>query len=944
MMEVRFKRLRISQAMSKILIAALTLQLLGSMISVGQGNAASSDLRTTTARPDGKNLVFPVVSDIHIGKTSKDVPKWQMVLNQLKQIAPGYDAFAAVGDITDTGTAAQYDTLMSNYHARKEPNAVPLFTIGNHDYISGTQQRFKEKTGMSGIYYDQWINGYHFIILGSEDGTRDGTLSDTQLDWLDVKLAEEQDANKPIFVFLHQPITNTVYGSDLWGHKQNATKLYNTLAKYPQVITFSGHSHYVLDDPGSVMQKDFTSVGTSAVRYPELEPGKIQGIHPTDEITQGLVVEVLDQEVHIKRRDFHANAWTGDDWVIKYPAVKSEFTYTSDRDKVKPSFPAAAKAAIDPTSIGTNKMSVTFDQATDNLFVRSYEVKAVNATTGAAAQSFLAFAQMYDDPAPSQLSFEISGLQPATKYRVEVTAIDAFSNRSDVPLTDEATTKVRPPATERPVADVIDIDFLDGTANDRSPARNHATSTGSSAKIVYSPEFRQFVGRMNGTTNEYFAIPTSSSIKAVTKAFTIESMFKLNTIRTQDVFGNTQSGGLGFESTSTGKMELWAHINGGYKRVGAQLQAGKIYHLVAAYDGGQIVMYLNGVNVGSIAVTGTLSQPDIQFAIGADPEASNRGNYVLDGDVSVARLYSSAIYPEQVQMLYDDLTQRMAITEIDTLYSEIQAARQLADNTELVGSAPGQYPASAMNTYKKKIAEAEQTFASKIVTKEAVQQEIAQIKIAKTELDTHINVELPDNATTLVLNEDAVASGQAFTVNMELNRVTTSTYAEDFTLQYDASALEFVDAKSLNGDVNLVSKSENTPGTIRLISASLGDGKAIIGSTPLIELTFKAKPVEEAITVTIAITDALLGDAQGNEAKAKPSTLAVTIMPDQAEGSPDVNHDGKVSVGDLAIVAAQYGKTIASPDWQQVKIADINRDGKIDILDLSAVASQIIGK
>jgi Ca2+-binding EF-hand superfamily protein len=55
----------------------------------------------------------------------------------------------------------------------------------------------------------------------------------------------------------------------------------------------------------------------------------------------------------------------------------------------------------------------------------------------------------------------------------------------------------------------------------------------------------------------------------------------------------------------------------------------------------------------------------------------------------------------------------------------------------------------------------------------------------------------------------------------------------------------------------------------------------------------------------------------------------------------DINRDNKVTVGDLAIMAANYGKTAASPDWEQVKRADLNGDGKIDIEDLAALAQKV---
>lgn len=56
----------------------------------------------------------------------------------------------------------------------------------------------------------------------------------------------------------------------------------------------------------------------------------------------------------------------------------------------------------------------------------------------------------------------------------------------------------------------------------------------------------------------------------------------------------------------------------------------------------------------------------------------------------------------------------------------------------------------------------------------------------------------------------------------------------------------------------------------------------------------------------------------------------------------DLNGDGKVTVGDLGIAAASFGKNSASPDWEAVEAADINGDGVIDSADLKWFADQIL--
>ncbi|TXK84406.1 NPCBM/NEW2 domain-containing protein [Paenibacillus sp. N3.4] len=56
----------------------------------------------------------------------------------------------------------------------------------------------------------------------------------------------------------------------------------------------------------------------------------------------------------------------------------------------------------------------------------------------------------------------------------------------------------------------------------------------------------------------------------------------------------------------------------------------------------------------------------------------------------------------------------------------------------------------------------------------------------------------------------------------------------------------------------------------------------------------------------------------------------------------DLNGDGKVSIGDLAIVAKYYGKSSADSDWDPYKFADVNHDGMIDITDLAIIAQKIL--
>ncbi|WP_171687168.1 glycosyl hydrolase family 95 catalytic domain-containing protein [Paenibacillus planticolens] len=78
------------------------------------------------------------------------------------------------------------------------------------------------------------------------------------------------------------------------------------------------------------------------------------------------------------------------------------------------------------------------------------------------------------------------------------------------------------------------------------------------------------------------------------------------------------------------------------------------------------------------------------------------------------------------------------------------------------------------------------------------------------------------------------------------------------------------------------------------------------------------------------------------QAAADLSTALQSFRASVITGTPgDFNNDGKVSIGDLAIVAKNYGKSSADPDWSVYQFADLNHDGVIDIVDLAIMARMI---
>ena len=423
---------------TKMAGVALGASLLGPLNALPADAASrSSIMNSNGAKPD---LVFPVISDVHIyTDNDKNLNKFKTTLEQLNRVASNQDAFAIVGDLTEYGDVPQYDKFMSAFNASKQSKTVPLMVMGNHDYWNGlsvadAQGLFLNKTGMESLYFHKVINGYHFIMLGTEDGLTEGRFSVKQINWLgeQLKIAHEDDPKKPIFVFHHQPMTETVYGSE-WGFNENRDLMYNTLKPYPQVITFSGHTHYPLDDPRIIHQEDFTCIGTSTGAYLWMDAGRIQGEVPegADFLNQALIVEVYQNKVLIKPRDIHNNDWTGEPFEISLPANKNNFKYTEKRrGKKAPRFSKDAMVSI--VQDGTTAFSLTFmlTQAKDDVLVHDYRIIAKRADNGEIENEYLAFSEYYKDPIPNPLTLTIDKLKPNTLYELEIFALDVYGKES----------------------------------------------------------------------------------------------------------------------------------------------------------------------------------------------------------------------------------------------------------------------------------------------------------------------------------------------------------------------------------------------------------------------------------------------------------------------------------------------------------------------------------
>ncbi|CAN7631882.1 cohesin domain-containing protein [Paenibacillus sp. LjRoot153] len=186
----------------------------------------------------------------------------------------------------------------------------------------------------------------------------------------------------------------------------------------------------------------------------------------------------------------------------------------------------------------------------------------------------------------------------------------------------------------------------------------------------------------------------------------------------------------------------------------------------------------------------------------------------------------------------------------------------------------------------------------------------------------------------------------------------------------------------LNLTFKVKSGVHDTTGTIAVTQAKLADPDGIVVQAALSSKSILISSIEVVVdknTLITAITNAqslydsaIVGTQSGqypqsakdalgaaiNAAKAvKDSTSATQSQVDGAvtalsnavdifkaavTKSADINNDGSIDVGDLAMVTYHYGKDASSTDWAAAKKADMNSDNTIDITDLAFVASKIL--
>ncbi len=283
---------------------------------------------------DSENILlnFASISDVHANDSSLRADLLALGLEDVSNDA--VDALVISGDITDRGNPAQWESLKRSFAEHCTLDNIVLAS-GNHDTwtsddVDATSEELfikynKEISGrdIDRMYYSTRINGYTFIVLGSEGDSTDAYFSDEQLLWLNSQMALASQDGKPIFVVCHQPINGSHGLPETWDRKDpqpedggmgdQSDQVESILKSYRNVFLISGHLHNGIGQKVTKQLFNYTSIESAgsfhSVNLPVYSYFNARGQMISG---AGFQFEVYADKVIVRARNYSCSAWYPD--------------------------------------------------------------------------------------------------------------------------------------------------------------------------------------------------------------------------------------------------------------------------------------------------------------------------------------------------------------------------------------------------------------------------------------------------------------------------------------------------------------------------------------------------------------------------------------------------------------------------------------------------------
>ena len=348
-------------------------------------------------------------------------------------VYPGVDGIFGIGDFTSVGLEGDYanytEVLFS--HVRSETPCINV--LGNHEFKVDYYDELFVKYFPHEPDTVTDIKGFTCIGFSGDRGLTEWTFTPASLKWLSDAIddAEATADGKPIFVFAHPHPFGTVYGSTVW----NDFQLNPIYAGKSNIITFTGHSHFPMNDPRSINQNTYTVVGCGACRSFELDINGIVGQHPDgyDTAYEMCVIEANDTgSVRIRGYDVNSDTYFCD-YFIENVNDRSTFAYTYKNMKAHdtaPVFPENTAAKAFRSENG--EWVISFSEAHSGFIVHEYKV-TIRDEKGKKifSKNFINDYYVIDDDDTADFRIGTDTLESGRSYTLEVRAESAYHKYSD---------------------------------------------------------------------------------------------------------------------------------------------------------------------------------------------------------------------------------------------------------------------------------------------------------------------------------------------------------------------------------------------------------------------------------------------------------------------------------------------------------------------------------
>ncbi len=657
-------------------------------------------------------LRFAVTSDLHLRSyevEKNDYNSHEMLAN-LYSTAYAYsesqpynqlDAIFFAGDFTQSGYDDEFSDFFTYVNANTKEGTVARAVLGNHEFyatkyddgttsdirysdtsVAATFKKYMDYGGYDEVDAHLVIDGYHFLVLNTNRYAYDYTgskFSPDKLAWLETELeiaaADDPTGKKPIFVFQHMPATGTVNDAS---QKSSDDYLEDIFSKFPQVVDFSGHTHYPITQPQSIWQGGYTAINTGSLAYlsvpisghPSYDTAGVRAISNSgawqasggeEEIRNaGLYyfVEVnAEYEIRLVVYNIYSDSVQA---IISIGGVGdvSKFTYTDHRKYLSAEPYFDNEAVITAEFITNDYAQLKIPQASCEDGVSNYRVELYQgskkvSTTYRLSCSFLGFAM------PSYVTAPLNSLTPSTAYTVKVIPVSTWGKEGRALtysfFTNASNTDV--------AADVLSTQFnLDGTAT--NTITGDTLHTAGAPEVAYDETLGRNVAEFNGSSGYAFT-DMYDNYSRLTDGFTLETYVYLDKLPSSGTIcpvSNMETGGFGFQIKNSGKLEFLCYTgNKAYERTSATVPVGEWVHVVGTFDGSALKLYFNGQLVGTQATTNSKFTLPISGAyylgIGCDSSPTSTEIYGglshMTGKLAAANLYSDALTAAEVMSLYN---------------------------------------------------------------------------------------------------------------------------------------------------------------------------------------------------------------------------------------------------------------------------------------------------